>query len=190
MYLYDEIDQKLVDERVASSATRRVAFSPASSPTMNFARCACGTASTSSVTRRCSASRSRTGCCRRREHLVTAIFILAGQERLMYWIGVAVIGAVIFYMKPNRRGCMQVEYPKPKWSERFLVLDMLEGMKTTLREFFRAEGHDPLSGRAARSGESVPRNVSVLVRSVHRVQVVRGRLSDRHHLHRRARRAA
>jgi NADH-quinone oxidoreductase subunit H len=32
---------------------------------------------------------------------VTAIFILAGQERLMYWIGVAVIGAVIFYMKPK-----------------------------------------------------------------------------------------
>src|SRR5229473_491995 len=32
---------------------------------------------------------------------------------------------------------MQVEYPKPKWSERFLVLDMLEGLKTTLRELFR-----------------------------------------------------
>src|SRR5258708_39369586 len=32
---------------------------------------------------------------------------------------------------------MQVEYPKPSWSERFLVLDMLEGLKTTLREFFK-----------------------------------------------------
>ena len=32
---------------------------------------------------------------------------------------------------------MQVEYPKPKWSERFLVLDMLEGLKTTLRELFK-----------------------------------------------------
>ena len=35
---------------------------------------------------------------------------------------------------------MQVEYPKPKWSERFLVLDMLEGLKTTLRELFRPFG--------------------------------------------------
>jgi len=33
---------------------------------------------------------------------VTGIFILAGQERLMYWIGVAVIAAVIYYMKPKR----------------------------------------------------------------------------------------
>jgi NADH-quinone oxidoreductase subunit H len=33
---------------------------------------------------------------------VTAIFILAGQERLMYWIGVAVLGAVIYYLKPKR----------------------------------------------------------------------------------------
>src|ERR1700682_4847910 len=33
---------------------------------------------------------------------VTAIFILAGQERLMYWIGFAVIGAVIYYMRPKR----------------------------------------------------------------------------------------
>src|SRR5207248_9760476 len=32
---------------------------------------------------------------------VTAIFILAGQERLMYWIGIAAIGAVIFYMRPK-----------------------------------------------------------------------------------------
>jgi NADH-quinone oxidoreductase subunit H len=34
---------------------------------------------------------------------VTAIFILAGQERLMYWIGIAVLGAVVFYMKPKKR---------------------------------------------------------------------------------------
>src|SRR5205814_9873925 len=33
---------------------------------------------------------------------VTAIFILAGQERLMYWIGIATLGAVIFYLKPKR----------------------------------------------------------------------------------------
>ena len=33
---------------------------------------------------------------------VTAIFILAGQERLMYWIGIGVLGAVIYYMKPKR----------------------------------------------------------------------------------------
>src|ERR1700737_2763385 len=32
---------------------------------------------------------------------------------------------------------MQVEYPKPKWSERFLALDMPGGLKTTLRELFR-----------------------------------------------------
>src|SRR5881397_269855 len=32
---------------------------------------------------------------------------------------------------------MQVEYPKPKWSERFLLLDIFEGLKTTLRELFR-----------------------------------------------------
>ncbi len=34
--------------------------------------------------------------------VVTAIFILAGQERLMYWIGIAAIGAVIYYMRPKR----------------------------------------------------------------------------------------
>jgi NADH-quinone oxidoreductase subunit I len=28
---------------------------------------------------------------------------------------------------------MQVEYPKPKWTDRFLLLDMLEGLKTTFR---------------------------------------------------------
>jgi len=33
---------------------------------------------------------------------VTGIFILAGQERLMYWIGVVVIAAVVYYMKPKR----------------------------------------------------------------------------------------
>jgi len=33
---------------------------------------------------------------------VTAIFILAGQERLMYWIGIVTIGAVIFYLRPKR----------------------------------------------------------------------------------------
>jgi len=32
---------------------------------------------------------------------VTGIFILAGQERLMYWIGLATLAAVIFYMKPK-----------------------------------------------------------------------------------------
>jgi NADH-quinone oxidoreductase subunit H len=29
---------------------------------------------------------------------VTAIFVLAGQERLMYWIGLATIGAIVFYL--------------------------------------------------------------------------------------------
>jgi NADH-quinone oxidoreductase subunit I len=28
---------------------------------------------------------------------------------------------------------MQVEYPKTKWTDRFLLLDMLEGLKTTFR---------------------------------------------------------
>ena len=32
---------------------------------------------------------------------------------------------------------MQVEYAKTKWSEKFLVLDLLEGLKTTLRELFK-----------------------------------------------------
>ncbi len=32
---------------------------------------------------------------------------------------------------------MQVEYPKPSWSEKFLLLDLLEGLKTTFREFFK-----------------------------------------------------
>ena len=32
---------------------------------------------------------------------------------------------------------MQVEYNKPHWSDRFLLLDMLEGLKTTLRELFK-----------------------------------------------------
>jgi len=30
--------------------------------------------------------------------VVTGIFILAGQERLMYWIGLATIGAIFFYL--------------------------------------------------------------------------------------------
>ena len=28
---------------------------------------------------------------------------------------------------------MQVEYPKPSWTDRFFLLDMLEGLKTTFR---------------------------------------------------------
>jgi NADH-quinone oxidoreductase subunit I len=32
---------------------------------------------------------------------------------------------------------MQVEYPKPKWTDRFLLLDMLEGLKTTFRALRR-----------------------------------------------------
>ena len=46
-------------------ATRCGASSPASSPTTSSGRCACRTASTSSGTRRCCASRFPTGCCRR-----------------------------------------------------------------------------------------------------------------------------
>ena len=30
--------------------------------------------------------------------VVTAIFVLAGQERLMYWIGFATLGAIFFYL--------------------------------------------------------------------------------------------
>ena len=32
---------------------------------------------------------------------------------------------------------MQVQYPKPSWTDRFLVLDLLEGLKTTFKELFR-----------------------------------------------------
>ncbi len=32
---------------------------------------------------------------------------------------------------------MQVEYPKPDWTEKFLILDLLEGLKTTLKELFK-----------------------------------------------------
>jgi len=32
---------------------------------------------------------------------------------------------------------MQVEYPKPDWTEKFLLLDLFEGLKTTLRELFK-----------------------------------------------------
>jgi NADH-quinone oxidoreductase subunit I len=32
---------------------------------------------------------------------------------------------------------MQVSHPKNHWSEKFLLLDLLEGLKTTLRELFR-----------------------------------------------------
>ena len=32
---------------------------------------------------------------------------------------------------------MLVEYPKPRWSDRFLLLDMFEGLKTTIRELFK-----------------------------------------------------
>jgi hypothetical protein len=31
---------------------------------------------------------------------------------------------------------MQVEYPKNRWSEKFLLLDVLEGLKTTMKELF------------------------------------------------------
>ncbi len=34
--------------------------------------------------------------------VVTAIFVLAGQERLMYWIGVAAIAAVFYYLRPQK----------------------------------------------------------------------------------------
>jgi NADH-quinone oxidoreductase subunit H len=33
---------------------------------------------------------------------VTAIFILAGQERLLYWIGLGTIAAIIIYLRPRR----------------------------------------------------------------------------------------
>ena len=79
---------------------------------------------------------------------VTGVFILAGQERLMYWIGRRHRSrAAAFYPVPRRneaaprravqRWPMQVEYPKPRWSDKFLLLDMLEGLKTTLRELFK-----------------------------------------------------
>ena len=32
---------------------------------------------------------------------------------------------------------MLVEYPKPRWTEKFLLLDMFEGLKTTLRELIK-----------------------------------------------------
>ena len=32
---------------------------------------------------------------------------------------------------------MQVEYPKHRWSDKFLLLDFLEGLRTTWREFFK-----------------------------------------------------
>ena len=32
---------------------------------------------------------------------------------------------------------MLVEYPKPKWTDKFLLLDMFEGLKTTFRELFK-----------------------------------------------------
>ena len=32
---------------------------------------------------------------------------------------------------------MQVEYPKPRWSEKFLLLDLLEGLKTTMKALLR-----------------------------------------------------
>jgi NADH-quinone oxidoreductase subunit H len=41
---------------------------------------------------------------------VTAIFVLIGQERLMYWIGIALIGAAILYLRrpaPDRRKVIQ-----------------------------------------------------------------------------------
>jgi NADH-quinone oxidoreductase subunit H len=34
---------------------------------------------------------------------VTAIVVLAGQERMLYWIGLAAIGAVVFFMWPRRK---------------------------------------------------------------------------------------
>ena len=32
---------------------------------------------------------------------------------------------------------MQVEHPKPRWADRFLLLDLFEGLKTTVRELFQ-----------------------------------------------------
>jgi NADH-quinone oxidoreductase subunit I len=35
---------------------------------------------------------------------------------------------------------MQVKHPKPRWADRFLLLDMFEGLKTTLNELFKPIG--------------------------------------------------
>src|SRR5688572_26318940 len=32
---------------------------------------------------------------------------------------------------------MQVQYPKARWSDKYLILDLLEGLKTTFRELFK-----------------------------------------------------
>ena len=32
---------------------------------------------------------------------------------------------------------MHVEYPKPRWTDKFLLLDLFEGLKTTFRELFK-----------------------------------------------------
>ena len=60
--------------------------------------------------------------------VVTGIFVLAGQERLMYWIGFAHDRRDLLSTSPaNRRRrvrsrartrwSMQVEYPKPRWTD-------------------------------------------------------------------------
>ena len=62
MYLYDDIDQRLVDERVAQFRDQTRRFLAGELSEDDFRRCGCATASTCSATRRCCASPFLTVC--------------------------------------------------------------------------------------------------------------------------------
>ena len=62
MYIYDQIDQRIVDERVAQFRDQTRRFLAGSCPRTISGRCGCKMASTFSAMRRCCASRSPTAC--------------------------------------------------------------------------------------------------------------------------------
>jgi NADH-quinone oxidoreductase subunit H len=47
----------------------------------------------------------------------TGIFILAGQERLLYWFGIAAVGAVIYHLRPKRAAVAHGEIHASRISE-------------------------------------------------------------------------
>jgi len=45
---------------------------------------------------------------------VTAIFVLLGQERLLYWIGIAAIAAVVYYIRPRKGATEKRSLARPE----------------------------------------------------------------------------
>jgi len=101
MYLYDEIDQKLVDERVAQFRDQTRRFLAGKLSTMNFARCACGTALHPALRADAPHRDPVRVVVDEGEHLRDCDIHSGGTGTADVLDRVAVIGAVIFYMKPK-----------------------------------------------------------------------------------------